>query len=474
MKKEKKEMVEKKRSGGSRAKCQYIASCPHLPFYFVVLLVLSAKIYPALGTLLAWESVDCSSFYGSETTEAGPLIAKVCWDHFPFKGDTSRIIEWPPKVRAPTSRLMAAVEALTPRGDCLSYHQKRLKKMVSSSSKAIDFEYQAPQGAHLLASPNPITWPDTQAAYLVIDQTMRAIYVGNLKVASSTITQMILASALNPKRKGEPGWVRSSVLKNCLSAGDPSTGKGFLARMVSNECGPGCMENITCGGAKGPPWAKSAEFHRYRAPLPHVSIFITSREHLVMPLTHRPFSSTDLPDIIHDRYFVFSFVRDPFSRAVASYHEVGKNGMFGSFAGHLRGDGPFSRNVHYSSQSYQLLSSATRSGRRLRLDFVGHVESFEEDWKALQAAMAPGAIRKSPAERRALIQSSAAGQTRRPAGLLHLRPGDAHNHSIQPGTKALHFTEEQELQVCRRYLQDFACFGYEAPAACAERASEVY
>ena len=36
------------------------------------------------------------------------------------------------------------------------------------------------------------------------------------------------------------------------------------------------------------------------------------------------------------------------------------------------------------------------------------------------------------------------------------------------------FTLEQELEVCRRYLQDFVCFGYGLPRACIEHAEAVY
>ena len=119
-----------------------------------------------LGTLLAWNLRTAPPFMGRDN--GSWTLIKGLLHHFPFKGDASRIIEWPPQL-SPTSQLMAV--GASPPWRLLVLPPEELKNMVSSSSKAIDFEYQAPQGVTVRV-PKSDTWPDTQAAS-VIDQTMR-------------------------------------------------------------------------------------------------------------------------------------------------------------------------------------------------------------------------------------------------------------------------------------------------------------
>jgi hypothetical protein len=143
----------------------------------------------------------------------------------------------------------------------------------------------------------------------------------------------------------------------------------------------------------------------------------------------------------------------------------------------------------FNSQAYSIFSPG-RSGRRLRVDFVGHVESLESDWQRLLSAMTPAAVTLSPAERRSLIQAMPPPKSpplsgELPSPTLKLRVGPAHDSNRQPvatvkggqlvanQTGSPRFTVEQELQVCRRYLQDFACFGYGVPRSCIEHAYAV-
>jgi len=51
-----------------------------------------------------------------------------------------------------------------------------------------------------------------------------------------------------------------------------------------------------------------------------------------------------------DGYFVFTFVRDPLTRVVASFHEASTRGQHGRFASHLRGETRGAQNTHYKGQ----------------------------------------------------------------------------------------------------------------------------
>jgi hypothetical protein len=67
-------------------------------------------------------------------------------------------------------------------------------------------------------------------------------------------------------------------------------------------------------------------------------------------------------------------VRDPMTRIVSSYHQATNDKSL--FKTELEGIGRTPYNVHYRSQSMQLLSGQTKSGKRMKLHFIGKLEDF--------------------------------------------------------------------------------------------------
>ena len=169
----------------------------------------------------------------------------------------------------------------------------------------------------------------------------------------------------------------------------------------------------------------------------------------------------------------------------------------------------------------------SKSGRPLPLHFVGKIESFDEDWDRLRFAMTPEAVLLSPEERAALIpprrgkttttttpttttttttttplppvpvssppsssssslSSSSSSYSSSPRQKPNLReaPKSSHSPFVQPDAARdflgatdrpkAPFTTEQELQVCRRYLQDLICFDYGIPHSCIRHAAAVF
>jgi hypothetical protein len=111
--------------------------------------------------------------------------------------------------------------------------------------------------------------------------------------------------------------------------------------------------------------------------------------------------------------------------------------------------------------------------------------------------MTPEAVNLSPSERLALIppprstisgsissngNSESNSKTGSIIDMPHIdikkyRVGEKLNSNHQPGSDKvayLPYTVEQELEICRRYLQDFICFDYGIPSSCVKYAKEVY
>eukprot|EP00615_Pteridomonas_danica_P007474 CAMPEP_0114330194 /NCGR_PEP_ID=MMETSP0101-20121206/1588_1 /TAXON_ID=38822 ORGANISM="Pteridomonas danica, Strain PT" /NCGR_SAMPLE_ID=MMETSP0101 /ASSEMBLY_ACC=CAM_ASM_000211 /LENGTH=221 /DNA_ID=CAMNT_0001460123 /DNA_START=575 /DNA_END=1240 /DNA_ORIENTATION=- len=182
--------------------------------------------------------------------------------------------------------------------------------------------------------------------------------------------------------------------------------------------------------------------------------------------------TTDLPDKILEKYLVFSFVRDPLTRVLSSYFEATIPGDK-HFGDHLEG---YSSNVHYRSQSNQLLGSQSQSGKPIKIDFIGKIENFDEDWRRLQVAMEPSAVKLTPQERLKLIPPSTPTDVQSTAThkIKTSRTSGAHSSHFQPYTTGKKFIVKQEVEVCRRYLQDFICFDYDIPKSCLDFAKLVY
>eukprot|EP00615_Pteridomonas_danica_P009223 CAMPEP_0114365458 /NCGR_PEP_ID=MMETSP0101-20121206/28427_1 /TAXON_ID=38822 ORGANISM="Pteridomonas danica, Strain PT" /NCGR_SAMPLE_ID=MMETSP0101 /ASSEMBLY_ACC=CAM_ASM_000211 /LENGTH=179 /DNA_ID=CAMNT_0001513801 /DNA_START=740 /DNA_END=1276 /DNA_ORIENTATION=+ len=167
----------------------------------------------------------------------------------------------------------------------------------------------------------------------------------------------------------------------------------------------------------------------------------------------------------------------PWSSSDFNIEEVKKEA---TFIGHLEGSTP---NVHYRTQSNQLLGSQTQSGDPVKPHFIGKIENFDEDWQRLQVALSPSVIHLTPQERLKLIPSSSSSSTTTTTknlkeedkeekhqdeenGIIHERGSGIHDHIFIPYSKTKHFTIKEELEVCRMYLQDFICFDYDLPQSC--------
>eukprot|EP00622_Pseudochattonella_farcimen_P004299 FR739663.1.p1 GENE.FR739663.1~~FR739663.1.p1 ORF type:complete len:219 (+),score=5.93 FR739663.1:64-720(+) len=185
------------------------------------------------------------------------------------------------------------------------------------------------------------------------------------------------------------------------------------------------------------------------------------------------FKAADLPDEVVDNYLIFSFVRDPFTRVLSSYHEASPGYSFEGLLSEGVSSGKL--NVHFRSQTAQLLSITTSTGRRIRLDFVGRLEHFEEDFALLLPAIK--ARHLSPGERRDLIRNAALTSISGVALklLIERRREDTKRDRHSPMQPEVHgkdpslpLTRWHELMICQAYIQDFACFGYGLPAVCFE------
>ena len=57
---------------------------------------------------------------------------------------------------------------------------------------------------------------------------------------------------------------------------------------------------------------------------------------------------------------------------------------------------------------------------------------------------------------------------------IHFQPSVLKPKDGKPAPARDRFKIEQELEVCRRYLQDLVCFDYSIPRSCIEHANAVF
>lgn len=221
------------------------------------------------------------------------------------------------------------------------------------------------------------------------------------------------------------------------------------------------------------------------------------------PFAHSPkVGIMDIPEEVMDKYFVYSFSRDPMERMVSSWGEI--NAMGFPFIDlieskrHVQDPG---RNPHYFTQ-IDFLTRRTKSGKRLRIDFLGELERFDEDWARLRPAIDPMHRDLSPAERAKLVlarNESARSAPRSSADhheAVRPRPGHgsiADDHHYLPtvnekalasfqknnprryeeGSKLIPWSQWHVILICRRYVQDFVCLDRDIPKVCADHADLV-
>lgn len=409
-----------------------------------------------------WERDSCLGMYGSEK---GLPRAKMAFDMAPaaarttfeavLKGRTSR--SWPPEAgeRVPFGALA-----------------ERIGRTAAGSANHSLRGGGIPLGR--------------VGATLSVDPFARLIYVANWKCGSTSF-QNLMSSPKQPKMpvplQGHKfthhvrDWINLAATDPDASAQHPGL-KAFLQ---------GVGTNCSSGGSSSSRGEKC--------------FLSRSRESV--------FKALDLSDEVLDTFFVFTFVRDPFSRIVSQYHQANPHIPFDAMG---TGEGRAS-NIHLTSQAGTLVSSGVSSGRRLRLDFVGRLEYADEDLRRLLPAFLAPEL--SPRDRRALVRKhlveaasnfsnvgvgkarvhhdppppSKTAQDRESGGtvgaLADTQPlggGEAEpqpppwpqqpqerssqGKRQQPPPEPRPMNEYLEVMTCRRYLQDFACFGYSVPHTC--------
>lgn len=119
---------------------------------------------------------------------------------------------------------------------------------------------------------------------------------------------------------------------------------------------------------------------------------------------------------------------------------------------------------------------------------MGNIDSLISDWQRIQPAL--NAVHLSPSARRDLVlpltsnlnagnssASNKAGAAKQQIG-LRVRRGPAHPAEFVPGylpsVQQPKWTLEDVLLVCRRYLQDLACFDFAVPMLCIHFVDLIY
>lgn len=151
-----------------------------------------------------------------------------------------------------------------------------------------------------------------------------------------------------------------------------------------------------------------------------------------------------------------AFVRDPLDRFLAGVYETGQ--WYGNMGRNLIEvrrearrllDFPHQQRLcKYSSQSY-LLSGTDAKGVPLEPSFLGRVEDFDADWRALGAWLG-------------MNLTSAGFDT---SSKVAINPSGS--SAMKSRIRAAVMSDEKVVcSVCAVFLQDYACFGYLVPEPC--------
>uniref|UniRef100_A0A7S3NNJ7 Sulfotransferase domain-containing protein n=1 Tax=Aureoumbra lagunensis TaxID=44058 RepID=A0A7S3NNJ7_9STRA len=210
---------------------------------------------------------------------------------------------------------------------------------------------------------------------------------------------------------------------------------------------------------------------------------------------------SDIPDEIMNNYLVFSFTRDPLARALSSWAEI--PATYKPFIDVIEGTDPKLRqnpglNPHWFNQ-INFLTRRTKSGKRLRIDFLGRLETFDHDWFRLLPAIHPDHRLEPPEQRIKRILSENVTLPETHVKAKHVRAGknqsSLHFHlpttpkktlenlknSKNPGqlerykhgSKIIPWTAYHIVLLCRRYIQDFICLQRNIPRICIDNADLV-
>jgi len=398
-----------------------------------------------------WETRACRQLYAI-TNEAEPPVTKACFygpggagsrhvgrntfmmplGNGTGEGEGEAATAWPPRSQGTADDFMKALEGFKKRSDAPTSDE-----CLSRRGTPDDYRYFV----HASAANEKNLAPTERRICLehpvIMDAGRRVIYITNLKAGCSTIGDKLM-SASEPTVRICGGLVTPRV----------------LGPMEESLCDNRRACNISC--------AQSFGWRSHGAKMTEM------------------LNACDLPDRVIDKFLVFTFVRSPFLRAESSYHEaIVAKYDFESVMSHPE----LMMNSHFRVQS-ETIGAVSSSGRPLRVDFVGHIESIDLDWGRLSVALQPEVSHLTPAERLALIPSRSEIRKQQAAsgGDAHVknaRPGAPHTDR-QPTPKHFPdvigkpFTNNLVINICRSYLQDMICFGYAIPQVCIDHADVVY
>ncbi|KAA8497865.1 hypothetical protein FVE85_5450 [Porphyridium purpureum] len=162
--------------------------------------------------------------------------------------------------------------------------------------------------------------------------------------------------------------------------------------------------------------------------------------------------SNRLDPSVFDRYFIFTFVRDPLPRFTSSHDEYKQqrrkrnasltvNELASLTQSLALLEAGVRLNNHFATQISEI--EGTRSdGRPIPITFIGHVESFDRDFAYVMTKLG-----------------------RKP--ISQILPANVKPASHRTGWEAV--SNDLQKRVCRVYMLDFVCLGFSLPPVCDEK-----
>lgn len=170
-----------------------------------------------------------------------------------------------------------------------------------------------------------------------------------------------------------------------------------------------------------------------------------------------------------DQFFVFSFVREPFRMFVSSYEEVNKYVMNNRTRTRGFADMPITEEPARARQCLANIQHGQFTGLipahmytqvwklnrcRVRVDFVGKLESVDEDWRTIESKLG---LEHKPLP--VIHAAGGAGWVKRaktdPPTITSKQLLGRYEADPRPAFKQL------TREVCEYYKSDFECFGYD-------------
>jgi hypothetical protein len=465
---------------------------------------------PPSAPLPPWERRSCMELYGPRPSRHTPPITKMCWDSKPIlRLDRSvlnaTVSAWPPAAdaRGTTEEWLAA---LKPRQQPLPTSTHCYRKFDEAGT--------AFRGGKA---------KEVEHVYAILDEAHRAVYVSNLKSGSSTLSHLLDTHQLGAtkgadKKKGNNGrgsdnGKGSAVLKHCMALNrNGGYNKSVLRRVVAKECNDTC--NLTCSNEVEPPWGKQAQF--LTTDIPDALMdrylffsfvrdpFLRSESSYYEATGHKTRDGYNqhlrgeghASRNVHYRGQAFGLFGPGQSGRVVPMHFIGKLEHFEEDWGRLQAAMTPEAVALLPAERIALIpprnttehcsSSATTSGTS-GVAGVAAADCMSSTDKNITSNSTPAHLNTSSAARQqeathgnsilaSLLQSVQTIKNKltlaKDTEHQKRRSKEGHSANYQPSNVQSKepFTAEQELDICRRYLQDLICFDYGIPRSCIKHA----